>query len=395
MAEIDVFFPKYEVHDNVGEVVYQPLYTRDAADNIRSWQIVEGGEGKYKTVAGLLGGKLVHSDWTQAEAKNIGRSNATTPVEQARSEIVAQYRHKLARKYHEDRMVVGRYKFFAPMLAQKYEGWKNWIIVYTQPKLDGIRAIISAEGASTRQGKPISTVPHVLKALEPVFAAYPELVLDGELYNHELRHDFNELSSVIRRPKPSPADLAKAEKLVQFHIYDVAAGFGGSFGERIGSLHTLIGYGMGFSDPLDAPDCIKFVYTTAAATLEQLDQAYGLFLEQGYEGQMVRLPPVEYEEGKRSKSLLKRKEFEDIEVDLVDVEEGIGNWAGYAKSATIRLPDGQTQSSGMRGDKAQMAGVLAGWRKYSKVTVRFQNKTPDGLLRFPVITDWHEGERVD
>ena len=393
MAEIE-----FQIAHDRDVKVGPTLYTKDAAGVVRTWRMEISGIGnQYRTVAGVEGGVQVESKWTVAEPKNVGRSNATTAVQQAELEVRAQYQKKLDRKYHADRQKVGGYKFFAPMLAQKFTSWSDlpYTYAYTQPKLDGIRALIGVEGATTRQGKPIATIPHVLEALRPVFEAHPDLVLDGELYNHELRDDFNELSSVIRRPKPSAEDLAKAKKLVQYHIYDVAAGFEGDFGARIGSLHTLIGYAMGFNDPLEAPASIRFVETYRVETPEALDERYGEFLEDGYEGQMVRVPYVEYEEGRRSKSLLKRKEFEDLEVELVAVHEGVGNWAGHAKTAVIRLPDGRTQSSGMRGSKDFLQKVLADWRRFSKVTVRFQNKTPDGLLRFPVITDWHEGERND
>ena len=379
---------------------FPTLYTRDASGTVRFWRMELNPErpDQYRTVAGVLGGAEVPSGWTTATPKNVGRSNETSSVEQAVLEVEAQYQKKRDRKYHDDPDNVGGYKFFAPMLAQKYEPLKSLSglagPVYVQPKLDGIRAVICAEGATTRQGKPIMTVPHVLRDLEPVFSEYPDLVLDGELYNHDLRDDFNEVSSVVRRPKPSPADLAKAEKLVQYHIYDVAAGFDGGFGARIGSLHTLVGYAMGFSDPLEAPASIRLVETYAAETGERMDELYAHFLAEGYEGQMVRLD-APYEEGKRSKHLLKRKEFQDAEFDLVRVEEGEGNWAGYAKTAVIRLPDGREQSSGMRGSMAMQADRLRTWTKFRKVTVRYQNLTPDGFLRFPVIVDWHEGERAD
>ena len=378
--------------------IFPTLYTRDAAGVVRFWRMELNPErpDQYRTVAGVRGGAEVPSGWTTATPKNVGRSNETSSVEQAVLEVEAQYQKKRDRKYHDDPDSVGGYKFFAPMLAQKFASMADlsYTYAYTQPKLDGIRAVISVEGATTRQGKPILTVPHVLEDLVPVFEQYPDLVLDGELYNHGLRDDFNEVSSVVRRPKPSPDDLAKAKKLVQYHIYDVAAGFEGGFGARIGSLHTLVGYAMGFSDPLDAPASIRFVDTYRVETQEQLDERYGAFLAEGYEGQMVRLD-ADYEEGKRSKNLLKRKEFLDGEFDLVRVEQGEGNWAGYAKTAVIRLPDGREQSSGMRGNQAFLADLLRSWTKFKKVTVRYQNLTPDGFLRFPVIVDWHEGERTD
>ena len=88
----------------------------------------------------------------------------------------------------------------------------------------------------------------------------------------------------------------------------------------------------------------------------------GAFMEQGYEGAMVRLD-MPYEVGKRSKGLLKLKDF------LVRVEEGLGNWTGYAKTAVIRLADGREQSSGLRGSQEFTRQLLADWRHYSQVTV--------------------------
>lgn len=60
----------------------------------------------------------------------------------------------------------------------------------------------------------------------------------------------------------------------------------------------------------------------------------------------------------------------------------------------IRLPDGREQSSGLRGSQEFTRRLLADWRRYTQVTVRYQNLTPDGFLRFPVIVDWHEGARA-
>ena len=52
-------------------------------------------------------------------------------------------------------------------------------------------------------------------------------------------------------------------------------------------------------------------------------------LEAGYEGQMIR-KDAPYE-CKRSKNLLKRKEFITEEFKVVKVVEGQGAWTGYVK----------------------------------------------------------------
>ena len=114
---------------------------------------------------------------------------------------------------------------------------------------------------------------------------------------------------------------------------------------------------------------------------------------------MVRARDGYYEAGKRSKHLLKRKEFEDGEFPIVRIEEGNGNWAGMAKRITVRLPDGRECGGGIRGSQPVMrdllakADILVG----RQVTMRYLKQlTPDGMLRHAVAVDFHGAEgRVD
>lgn len=369
------------------------LYTRDASGATRFWRMELNPDdpSQYRTVSGVLGGAEVPTAWTTASPKNVGRSNATTAREQAVAEVEAQYRQKLDRKYHEDPANVGAHKFFAPMLAKTLERRVDVLgrSTYLQPKLDGYRCVATAAGLFSRQGKPWN-LPHIVEALAPFFGEDPDMVWDGELYNHALRDDFNTLGSLIKKGGRTEAEEARVRSTIQYHVYDLPSVPGG-FRERSGTLGTMYGYAGGLDDPLyDGP--IRLVETHHVQTLDDLDRLYAGFMEQGYEGAMVRFD-LPYEVGKRSKSLLKLKDFQDGEFGLVRVEEGEGNWAGYAKTATIRLPDGREQSSGLRGNQEFTRQLLRDWKRYSQVTVRYQNVTPDGFLRFPIIVDWHEGER--
>ena len=80
------------------------------------------------------------------------------------------------------------------MLAGDYtkrpqtQGW-------SQPKLDGIRCIANQSGLWTRAGKEITSCPHIWESVKPFLDANPGVTLDGELYNHELKEDFNKISS--------------------------------------------------------------------------------------------------------------------------------------------------------------------------------------------------------
>lgn len=363
-----------------------PIYKRDTAGKIRVWQYKVDGD-KYQTIAGIQGGALVTSGWTVCQPKNEGRSNATTAEEQAVLEAEAEESKKLKREYRRtieelDSVPVG------PMLAHDYGKLKKPLVfpVYSQPKLDGIRAIINRHGAFSRELQPHYNCDHILAALAPVFEAYPDIVFDGEFYNHDLKDDFNKIVSVVRKQKPTVEQRAEAAKLIQYHVYDLPSD--AKFGKRSFDLLATNALYKLFEGP------VKVVATNKVNTQEQLDKLNGSYVALGYEGQMVRLDEP-YDFDARSKSLLKRKEFQTQEFKLLRAEEGLGNWAGYAKRIVVELPNGKECGAGLRGDQEFAKKLLAEAGKYKFVTLRFFGETPDGLLRFPVAIDFHEEGRID
>jgi DNA ligase 1 len=189
--------------------------------------------------------------------------------------------------------------------------------------------------------------------------------------------------SLVRKTKPSKEDLEESKQKVKFVIYDAIVN--GTFEERNEFLCDVERYfGAG----------VEVLETNVVNNEDGVQEQLGEYLAQGYEGMMLRDPQGMYE-GKRSKHLLKYKEFEDAEFEVVRIIEGQGNWAGYAKSVEIRLPDGTTQQSGMRGSQDQQRLVLQNADAYigTEVTVRYQNKTADGKLRFPVVVAFWKGKR--
>lgn len=368
-------------------VIYPFLYKQDVRGSRRAWYMERCG-ARYRMVSGTDGGALTSSQWTRAEGKNAGRANATTPEEQAKSEVAAAYEKKRKEGYaaegEEPRALV------KPMLAQNYEDRRDKIDwgrnrVYSQPKLDGIRCLATADGLFTRRGERIVSCPHLEEAVRRLRAEMPvgpHVVLDGELYNHKLRDDFNEIASMVRRQSCSAKQLARTAELVQFHVYD-AAGSDFAFGDRVRLLQTFLG---DLGDPR-----LVAVETLAAAHREALDTIYADYLSRGYEGQMVRLDWV-YEH-KRSAGLLKRKEFMDEEFEVVSIDEGQGNRSGMAGRVTLRLPDGRTFGAGIAGGTRLNRLLFETAEEYlgTMATVRFQNYTPDGVPRFPVVRDMDRG----
>ena len=125
-----------------------------------------------------------------------------------------------------------------------------------------------------------------------------------------------------------------------------------------------------------------------------MDELYAGYLADGMEGQMLRRGDSLYE-GKRSKNLLKRKEFIDEEFVITSVNEGQGNWQGFAKSVSYIMPSGKTFDAGIKGNQAYCKALLAKAGKLvgSEATVRYQNLTSDGIPRFPVTYHIWEGRR--
>ena len=364
------------------------LYKIDSTGRIRAWWI-ESNDEAYRTHSGLEGGKIVVSGWQYPTEKNVGKVNATSISEQVLTEVNSKYEHQMYQgKYAEtkDEAQKGA-KFVECMLAASYDAKKNKAFPYwSQPKLDGVRCLATEAGLQSRNGKPLLSSPHIRTALQQLFDEFPDVVVDGELYNHELKDDFERLISLARKTKPTPEDIAESEKMIEYHVYDVIIpGEDFTYAERMLFIEQNI---MGRFPMIVA------VPAVLVSSAEEIDTKLGEYLESGYEGQMLRERTSPYEH-KRSKSLLKHKTFEDDEFEIVEVVEGLGNWQGYAKSVTIRLADGEIQQSGMRGSQEfarkllQERDSLVG----TQVTVRYQNKTSDGKLRFPVAVAFWKGKR--
>jgi DNA ligase-1 len=360
------------------------IYKRDSAGKLRTWQAEVEGD-KYRTIAGLVGGSLVTSAWTTC----IGKQKRNNE-EQAQFEANSELNKKLDREYRRTEAELDSVPL-SVMLAQDYAKQKGDLFIdgsaFSQPKLDGIRALISQHGAFSREYQRHLNVDHILEDLAPVFAKYPELQLDGELYNHDLKEDFNKIASVVRKQTPDDAQRDEARRLIQYHVYDLPSRGASSFGLRLAEMELL------FSE--FALVAVKKVPTVRCKVQSELDDLNGQYIQQGYEGQMVRLN-APYEFDKRSKYLLKRKEFITEEFPIKRIEEGQGNWAGYAKRVVLDIPeapDGEV-GAGMRGSQDFAKKLLENAINYKQATVRHFGRTPDQSLRFPVAIDFHlEGRR--
>jgi DNA ligase 1 len=353
------------------------LYKKTSNGRIQQWKIWTEGNSIF-TEYGQVGGKLQVTEDIIHQGKNIGKVNETTPVDQAELEARAQHERKLKKDYvlkisaaekgERSELVTGG---IDPMLAHSYDkhGHKMIWPAYVQRKYDGIRSIgiIPIKGPPTlwtRTRKPILSMPHIIEALSAL-RTDKELILDGELYEHQYRNDFEKIVSLVRPDEPRAG-----HEIVEYHIYDIDLPW--QYEQRMNYLETL-----NLAKPLISVATIKCRNETAAR------ETYAGFMVDGYEGAILRNPLTLYEH-KRSYGLLKMKEMQDAEFKIVGVEEGRGRLMGCAGAMVCELPDGRTFNAKMDGSHERLREFFLSPPIGKLLTVKFQNYTTDGIPRFPV-----------
>lgn len=364
---------------------FNTIYKRTATGSIQQWTIFTDGNS-YWTEEGQVNGVITKSKPTVCEAKNIGKANATSAEEQAVIEAKSKMQKKLDKGYFLNiKDIDNGVSYFEPMLAHKFEDRKDKIKypVFVQRKSDGIRAIISKNGATTRNGKTHKCIPHILKALEPLFEKYPNTILDGELYNHDLHDDFNKISSLIRKSKPSQNDLEEAANVVEFHCYDVPRIASYTEQDNFHIRYFTMTQELQYIHPR-----IKIVATYSVDNEDRIKHYHEQFVSEGYEGIIIRLD-APYE-NKRSNNLLKFKEFDDDEFVIEGILPGKGNKANMASAVELHSKSGEYFTSNIKNTHDILENMLRNKEKYiGKVcTVRYFGLTPDKLIpRFPYVVD--------
>jgi DNA ligase 1 len=202
--------------------------------------------------------------------------------------------------------------------------------IFIQPKLDGVRCVIQRESdfpgqeylasfsvkAYSRTGKEWKNINHILEQLKPFFFKYPDVILDGELYNHDLRDDFNKIISLVRKTKPTAEDRLDALNLTQFHCYDIIDEEL-PFDQRCEFISESLML-MGSS--------IHTVDTIMVFDEEDAQSVHRSNLKKGYEGSILRTN--DNYACKRSHNLRKFKDFHDAEAEITGWVEGKGKRIG-------------------------------------------------------------------
>lgn len=383
---------------------YDPLFKLDSKGKTRVWFMEQDGD-KYRTFDGIEGGKVKPSGWKTAKPTNVGRSNERDGVAQATFEIEACYTKQLKGAYYRDVSDIALgCRFIEPMLADKY---KDGEVGEAQPKMDGFRCLLRRDGGWSREGEEIPGARHLVRELteKGIFERFPHLTLDGELYNHEYKHRFGDLASLLKKQNPTAEQLALIERDVQLHAYDliVVTPYPHKMlkpqprAERCRQLAAMLRL-------IDSP-MFHLVESVPVTSRAEYDEAHGRWLADGFEGSMFRVNDGSYDIGRRSSVLQKRKDFDDEEFEIVEIQEGEGNWAGAAKRVVCWLPgadrttepnETNTFEAGLRGTYDENVKLLSERDKHRIVTIRFFGYTTTAIPkpRFGVATKFHGAART-
>jgi DNA ligase-1 len=382
------------------------LYKRDKKGKLMEWSIAHN-DISYWTQSGDVGGKLTMTAPTFVEQKNIGKANETSLQEQVEKEVAAKIKYQLEHGYSYE--IPDNEKQFEVSLAGKYDDRiaKNKLDFpyIVEPKLDGIRCYISKDAngnifMKSRAHKEFISCPHIKEDIfiQKFFEAYPDAILDGELYNHDLKEDFNKIVSLVKKTKPKFHDLEESAELVEYHCFDSYYPSEPELTykerkERVVALASNIeNFYLGCIEIVGAHYKLTNEQTFVEAyNEEEVETLIKNITSDGYEGIMLK-KDVPYFFG-RSNDMLKYKKFFDEEYEIVDFEEGNGNLKGIAAAVICTVKNGTLFKAGVTGTQEYAAELFANKEKYvgKLATIKYQALTPikegkGGVPRFGKMT---------
>lgn len=341
------------------------LYKLDSKGKLREWTI-STVEGKIIQSSGLVNGQKVVNE-KEATPKNIGKSNETTPAEQAILEMESSIKEQLRTGYCLTKEEAEKNLVILPMLAHSYNDHKHkidWTNCFIQPKLDGQRclAFCKANGDVTlmsRDGKEILTMDHIKRDLANV---KEDVILDGELYVHGV--SFQENMKLIKKYRKGETEKVK------YHVYDVVS-------QQPFRLRKVRHYIVGLFS-------CEEVSTYQIKNEQDLKTWHESNIGQGYEGSIIRYGEEGYKVNGRSANLLKYKDFLDMDLVIEDIvpSEQRPTWGQPMFSI-----NGKKFSSGMKYSHEDRIDFLTNKKKYINklAVIRYFELSDEGTPRFPVM----------
>lgn len=336
-----------------------------------------------KTMDGAVTEKL-----SAVKGKNIGRANETSAYTQAASELESRIAKQLRLGYVRTIEEAAAPKTNGlgkklPMLAEPLKKVDideiDWDNAFVQRKFDGHRCL-HEEFIYSRGG-----VPHNVQHIQDLIRSEPNLDalhLDGELYIHGM--SLQAIGSLITKPRPESLEL-------NYVIYDTVSDK--PFEERYQDLYNATG-------GLSVGDKIHIVETHRVRNLAEAMVWHRKWVAEGYEGSILRWGREGYEDGKRTKKLVKLKDFSDFEVKVIGWE--LAKQA-IVKGVTYQIPKFIYEVNTPSGPKtarvlahgtvpekhAEWEALVAGQNMDRMLTIAHFGFTPDGIPNIATAKCWY------
>lgn len=357
-----------------GEGALPTLYSKTATGALNYWQCWVRGDVVH-VLWGLEGTSSPQESRFQCSGKNEGRANATDAHVQAIKEARAKWRKQVKKKYHWDREHWTTSTNLKPMLAKTFAKEKHKVVypATIQPKLDGLRcfAFCTSDGSVVLQSR--GGDPYIVEHIQAQLASrIPQgVLLDGELYSHGT--PLQTINSLVRRPQ-------KESRQISYVVYDHVHLDNLKLNWLTREMHLTAFFAQNYlTHVFQCPGNRVFAE-------DEVYQQHQSYVTLGYEGSIIRSSHGEYRLGYRSSELLKLKDFQDDEFEIVGYKRGKGKFINVPifecyvpayKRTFEAVPQGTAEE---RLDMLNKAQELIG----KQLTVRFFNYTPDGVPFHPV-----------
>lgn len=207
-----------------------------------------------------------------------------------------------------------------PMLAKLAEQcspdiWNKEL--YCSTKLDGVRCMMYYKNGmvqtASRGGKGYNAATKHLRedpTLLAIFKQFPDLILDGELYKHDVNWPLQRISGVARLQ-----EWTEECGNLEYWIYDYVSNE--PFKDRYETLMTL-------QKMFPADSKIKVINHVKLTGYLNIKKEHDKYVQMGFEGLCARTGDKEYGVNKRSAFyLIKLKERKDGEFKITGVKEGL------------------------------------------------------------------------
>jgi len=363
------------------------LYKRNSSGSIQCWNIwVSGNEDNaiINIEYGVVDGKIQRTQEHISLGKNIGKSNETTALEQAKKQAQSMWNKKLDKNYVENLIDIDNFKNskIKPMLAHNLKDKEHLLKqgetkVFYSPKLDGLRCIARKSNNNvklwSRGGKPITSLPNIAEELNKIMENGE--IWDGELYSHET--SFNDITHIVRQEKELPEGYEK----ILYNIFDMISS--SPFRDRYSHLKSKI----------KNSKLLKIVETYSETfSNENIEMYHDKFTKNKYEGVIIRVDNDSPYEQKRSTNLLKFKKFIDSEFKVVGFNLGKpgSKLNGLCANLVLEINikgEIKTFEAKPDGPFETLKYIAENFDNYKgkMVTVKFQEYNEYGIPRFGVV----------